>query len=176
MPAPFGFSRRARAAGCIRFHSPVPFCVRTPRSAPLRITRAAVLALTAVALGTVGHVLVTGAVADGQRLALALALLAPGALWLTRRERSLPVIVGLLAIGQGITHLVSSVRIGGPGIDGLLSHALVCDISSGAPGSGGQASAGLVAAMIAAHVATTLACATWLLGAANGSPGASRPW
>ncbi|MEU3193641.1 hypothetical protein ABZ686_24140, partial [Streptomyces sp. NPDC006992] len=76
--------------------------------ADLRLLRAAVFAAVCVTVSAAGHVLAAGTVLPFGTLALGFGCVFAVAVALAGRERSLPGIAGLLALGQVALHLVFS--------------------------------------------------------------------
>ncbi|MBQ1157166.1 hypothetical protein KBZ21_03095 [Streptomyces sp. A73] len=81
--------------------------------ADLRLLRAAVFAAVCVTVSAAGHLLAADTVLPFGTLALGFGCVFVVAVALAGRERSLPGIAGLLALGQVVLHLVFSMGAGG---------------------------------------------------------------
>ncbi|MFG3254104.1 hypothetical protein [Streptomyces sp. NPDC048172] len=96
----------------------------------LRALRAAVFAAVCVSVSAAGHILAAGTGVPALTLVLGFAAAFAVALPLAGRERSLPGIAALLALGQLGLHLIFSC---GQGVQGVQGH-----MSAGAHGQGGS--------------------------------------
>ncbi|MFE7135042.1 hypothetical protein ACFVIM_29705 [Streptomyces sp. NPDC057638] len=81
----------------------------------LRLTHTAVLAAVCVVLSGLGHDLSSGVSPSPWGYALALPPVCAAAWWLTRAERSAPVVVGAIALGQPLLHVLFGAAPHGPG-------------------------------------------------------------
>lgn len=82
---------------------PAPF---DPTSATWRRLRAGLFAVVAALLAALGHLVGGGALPDLAALLTATAVVAPVAGGLARRQRGYPAILGVLALSQGLFHLL----------------------------------------------------------------------
>ncbi|MFF0725137.1 hypothetical protein [Streptomyces sp. NPDC004134] len=119
---------------CGEMMAPAMAASHAPASAELRLLRAAVFTAVCVVLSAGGHVLASNETVPLWTLGVAAALVFAVAVPLAGRERSLPGIAGLLAVGQ----------IGLHGVFGLGQHCAVGAVAAGghggahAGGSGGE--------------------------------------
>ncbi|KNE80648.1 MULTISPECIES: hypothetical protein [Streptomyces] len=146
----------------------------------LRLARAGVFAAVCVVTTALGHALTSGGLLLWWAVGLAFAVTAPGAWWLTGRERGAVAVVGTTVGAQALLHLLFSLAhrlvplpdattVGGPGTGhGLGAH------QHGAPtavtGTGAVADPSLLSAvthgnstgMLLAHLLAALVCGLWL--------------
>lgn len=129
------------------------------RPAPHAGARALVVSLLAVLLGAAGHAAVGGGI-DPLGAAAALVFVLPLAVLASDRERSLPAIAALLALGQAAVHGAGVIT--DPAAHAGHLHASPGVIICGGHAAAGGSTTGTAAAMLGVHLLVTALCAVLL--------------